>query len=129
MTFHRRTPHLKRVPAREQTAADQRAAVLATGDAGSVPREIVRLECDCETLLGPQSVIEIDRVQSGWYRLARMASYCGHCQQILRFNLVVDPATGKLQRTPVLGKRRIRGQVAIDRFLTKYPQCRGIVIQ
>ncbi len=127
MTHTRRTPLLKRVPAREQTAADQRAAILATGDAGSVPREIPRLECACETVLGAQSIVEIDRVQVGWERLARMASYCAHCKVILTFNLVVDQVTGRRLIQPVLGKHRIRGQAAIDRFLTKYPQCRGIV--
>ncbi|MCC6909016.1 MAG: hypothetical protein IT430_13815 [Phycisphaerales bacterium] len=112
---------------REQTAGDQRAAVLATGDAGSVPREIVRVECDCETLLGAASVVEIDRKQVGHQLVARMASYCAHCKQILTFSLVVDPATGRRQMQPVLARRRLRGAPSIDRFLTQYPQCRGIV--
>jgi len=124
---HPRT--LTRHPLREQSSADQRAAILTTGNAGSVPREIIRVECACETMLGPQSIVEIDRIQVGWQRLARMATYCPHCKVILAFNLMIDEATGLRQLTPVLARRRYRGQAAIDRFLTKYPQARGLVIQ
>lgn len=119
---------LTRHPLREQTAADQRAAILATGDAGSVPREIICLECpDCGQTFGAQSVVEYHRVQVSWELLARMAGYCPHCRHILIFSLIVDRATGLRQMRPVLGKRRLRGQPSIDRFLGKWPQLRGIV--
>lgn len=119
---------LTRHPLREQTAADQRAAILATGDAGSVPREIICLECpDCEQMFGPQSVVEFNRVQVSYETLTRMAAYCPHCRHILIFSLIVDRATGLRQMRPVLGKRRLRGQPSIDRFLAQHPQLRGIV--
>lgn len=119
---------LTRHPLREQTASDQRAAILATGDAGSAPREIICLECpDCATVFGAQSVVEFDRIQVSYETLARMAAYCAHCRQILTFSLIADPATGLRQTRPVLAKRRLRGQASIDRFLGKYPQLRGIV--
>ncbi|MCC6907063.1 MAG: hypothetical protein IT430_03900 [Phycisphaerales bacterium] len=120
---------------REQTAADQRAAVLATGDAGSVPREIIRLECPtCETIIGPQAVVECGtgraastRIRVGWQLVAQMATYCPHCKVIILFNLNVDEATGRLLTRPVNGRRILRGAATIDRFLDKYPQCRGVV--
>lgn len=119
---------LTRHPLREQTASDQRAAILATGDAGSVPREIVCLECpDCEQMFSSQSVVEYDRVQVSHELLARMAGYCPHCRHILLFSLIVDRATGLRSMRPVLAKRRLRGQPSIDRFLSKWPQLRGIV--
>lgn len=119
---------LTRHPLREQTASDQRAAILATGDAGSVPREIICLECpDCQQTFGPQSVVEYDRVQVSDELLARMAGYCPHCRHILIFSLIVDRATGLRQLRPVLGKRRLRGEKSIDRYLEKYLQLRGIV--
>lgn len=122
------TRTLKRVPMREQTAADQRAAVLATGDAGSVPREIIRVECAaCETVIGPQAVVECDRIRVGWQLVARMATYCPHCKVIIDFTLNVDEATGRRFMRPVNGKRILRGAATIDRFLDKYPQCRGVV--
>ncbi len=119
---------LTRHPLREQTACDQRSAILATGDAGSAPREITCLECPgCEQLFGPQSVVEFDRVQISYETLSLMAGYCPHCRHILLFSLLVDRATGLRQMRPVLGKRRLRGQASIDRFLEKYAQLRGIV--
>jgi len=124
-----RTRPLRRVPRREQSAAEQHAAILATGNAASPPREIMRVECACETMLGPQSIVEIDSIQVGWQHIARMACYCLHCDVILMFNLVIDEATGLRQFTPVMARRRYRGQAAIDRFLSRYPQARGLVIQ
>lgn len=123
-----RASTLKRVPKRDQSAAEQRSAVLATGDAGSVPREIVRVECrDCESVIAPQSVVELDRIRVGWALVAQMATYCPHCQVVIRFNLTIDEGSGKLMTRPVNGLRLLRGQSTIDRFLARYPQMRGVI--
>ena len=119
---------LKHAPKRDQSAAEQRAAVLATGDAGSVPRELIRLECrDCEMTIGPASVVELDRIRVGWQPVAQMATYCPHCQVIIRFNLLIDETTGQRLTRPVNGVRLLRSAASIDRFLAKYPQMRGVI--
>ncbi|MCC6907074.1 MAG: hypothetical protein IT430_03960 [Phycisphaerales bacterium] len=118
---------LRRVPMREQTAADQRAAVLATGDAGSVPREIIRLECPtCETVIGPAAVVEYARNEVSFGLAAYMATYCPHCKHAITFVLQVDRSSGKRDTRP-LRKRIHRGEHVINRLLSEYPQIRGVL--
>lgn len=122
------TRTIKRVPARQQTAHEQRTAILATGDAGSVPREIVRVECPtCEGTIAPQAVIEYKRIRVGWQLVACMATYCPHCQTLILFGLPVDEATGQRLTRPTGRRRVVRRQSNIDRFLAEYPQCREVI--